>query len=107
MKRKVLRRAREHMRCTDLKRDSENDKWRFVSWAVLAHISNPSTCDRGRRISEFEPRLVYTVSSRAVRTMQRNPVENLNKRILASDSPSLDAWDFAVLVPLCTLDTFQ
>jgi hypothetical protein len=29
---------------------------------------------RGRRISEFEPSLVYKVSSRTARTTQRNPV---------------------------------
>jgi hypothetical protein len=29
---------------------------------------------RGRRISEFEARLVYRVSSRTVRAAQRNPV---------------------------------
>jgi hypothetical protein len=35
---------------------------------------------RGRRISEFEARLVYRVSSRTARTTQRNPVsKNKNK----------------------------
>jgi hypothetical protein len=29
---------------------------------------------RGRRISEFEASLVYTVSSRTARAIQRNPV---------------------------------
>jgi hypothetical protein len=29
---------------------------------------------RGRRISEFKASLVYTVSSRTARTIQRNPV---------------------------------
>jgi hypothetical protein len=30
--------------------------------------------DRGRRISEFEASLVYKVSSRTARAIQRNPV---------------------------------
>jgi hypothetical protein len=35
---------------------------------------------RGRRISEFDASLVYRVSSRAVRTTQRNPIsKNKNK----------------------------
>jgi hypothetical protein len=36
--------------------------------------------DRGRRISEFEASLVYRVSSRTARDMQRNPdLKNKNK----------------------------
>jgi hypothetical protein len=36
---------------------------------------------RGRRISEFEDSLVYTVSSRTARATQRNPVlKNQNKK---------------------------
>jgi hypothetical protein len=31
---------------------------------------------RGRRISEFEASLVYKVSSRTARAIQRNPVSN-------------------------------
>ena len=43
--------------------------------AVVAHACNPSTLGgRGKRISEFEASLVYRVSSRTVRTTQRNPV---------------------------------
>jgi hypothetical protein len=38
---------------------------------VVAHAFNPS---RGRRISEFEVSLVYRVSSRTARAIQRNPV---------------------------------
>jgi hypothetical protein len=34
---------------------------------------------RGRRISEFEARLVYRVSSRTARTAQRNPVSKKTK----------------------------
>jgi hypothetical protein len=34
---------------------------------------------RGRRISEFEASLVYKVSSRTARTIQRNPVSKTNK----------------------------
>jgi hypothetical protein len=34
---------------------------------------------RGRRISEFEASLVYKVSSRIARAIQRNPVSKKNK----------------------------
>jgi hypothetical protein len=34
---------------------------------------------RGRRISEFEASLVYRVSSRTARAIQRNPVSIQNK----------------------------
>jgi hypothetical protein len=35
---------------------------------------------RGRRISEFEASLIYIVSSRTARTIQRNPVSKKTKR---------------------------
>jgi hypothetical protein len=35
---------------------------------------------RGRRISEFEASLVYRVSSRTVRAIQRNPVSEKKKK---------------------------
>jgi hypothetical protein len=35
---------------------------------------------RGRRISEFEASLVYKVSSRTARAIQRNPVSNKTKQ---------------------------
>jgi hypothetical protein len=38
---------------------------------VVAHAFNPS---RSRLISEFEASLVYKVSSRTARAIQRNPV---------------------------------
>jgi hypothetical protein len=34
---------------------------------------------RGRRISEFEASLVYKVSSRTARAIQRNPISKQNK----------------------------
>ena len=41
----------------------------------MAHACNPSTLGgRGRWISEFEASLVYRVSSRIARAIQRNPV---------------------------------
>ena len=47
--------------------------------SVLAF--NPSTPGgRGRRISEFEASLVYRVSSRTARTIQRNPVSKNQKK---------------------------
>jgi hypothetical protein len=44
---------------------------------VVAHTFNPST---GRRISEFKASLVYKVSSRTARTIQRNPVSENQKK---------------------------
>ena len=42
---------------------------------MLMHTCNPSTLGgRGRRISEFEASLLYRVSSRTARAIQRNPV---------------------------------
>jgi hypothetical protein len=40
----------------------------------------PALGGRGRQISEFEASLVYRVSSRTVRTIQRNPVSKKPKR---------------------------
>jgi hypothetical protein len=44
---------------------------------MVAHAFNPS---RGRRISEFEASLVYKVSSRTARAIQRNPVSKKPKK---------------------------
>ena len=42
---------------------------------MVVHAFNPSTWEaRGRRISEFEDSLVYRVSSRSARAIQRDPV---------------------------------
>ena len=47
---------------------------------VVAHTFNPST---GRRISEFKASLVYKVSSRTARTIQRNPVlKKTNQKLI-------------------------
>ena len=48
------------------------------------HACNPSTLGgRGRRISEFEASLVYRVSSRTARAIQRNPVsKNKTNKII-------------------------
>ena len=53
-----------------------------MSQAVVAHACNPSTLGgRGRWISEFDASLVYRVSSRTARAMQRNPCfEKTNKK---------------------------
>ena len=46
----------------------------------MAHAYNSSTLGgRGRQISEFEASLVYKVSSRTARTIQRNPVSKKTK----------------------------
>jgi hypothetical protein len=47
---------------------------------VVAHTFNLLE-GRGRRISEFEARLVYRVSSRTARATQRNPVLKNQKKI--------------------------
>jgi hypothetical protein len=39
----------------------------------------PADPSRGRQISEFKASLVYRVSSRTVRDIQRNPVSKQNK----------------------------
>jgi hypothetical protein len=39
---------------------------------------------RGRQISEFEASLVYRVSSRTARAIQRNPVSKIKKEINVS-----------------------
>jgi hypothetical protein len=48
---------------------------------MVVHAFNPSTREagRGRRISEFEASLVYKVSSRTARAIQRNPVSENKK----------------------------
>jgi hypothetical protein len=50
-----------------------------LSSKTLRHLSlrisfQPHTGGRGRQISEFETSLVYKVSSRTARAIQRNPV---------------------------------
>jgi hypothetical protein len=54
-----------------------------VSRAVVAHaFKSQHSGGRGRWISEFETSLVYRVSSRTARTIQKNPVsKNQNKKI--------------------------
>jgi hypothetical protein len=46
---------------------------------------------RGRRISEFKASLVYRVSSRTVRAIQRNPVSknNNNNKTKQKKNPTL------------------
>jgi hypothetical protein len=46
---------------------------------MVAHVFNPSG-GRGRQISEFEASLVYKVSSRTARTIQRNTVSKKKKK---------------------------
>jgi hypothetical protein len=51
-------------------------KMALLGPGVVAHAFNPSqhSGGRGRQISEFEASLVYKVSSRTARAIQRNPV---------------------------------
>ena len=50
-----------------------------------AHLSSQHLGGRGRQISEFEASLVYKVSSRTARPIQRNPVSK-NKTKQESNS---------------------
>jgi hypothetical protein len=53
----------------------------YFSQAVLTHAFNPSTWEgEAGRFSEFEASLVYRVSSRTARAIQRNPVSKNQKR---------------------------
>ena len=49
---------------------------------MYLHIINiiPALGGRGRQISEFEASLVYKVSSRTARAIQRNPVSKNQKK---------------------------
>jgi hypothetical protein len=57
--------------------------------------------DRGRQISEFEASLVYKVSSRTARAIQRNPVskktkQNKTKHNITKDCARYDgAYNFS------------
>ena len=53
-----------------------------MCWAVVAHarLESQHLGGRGRRISEFEASLVYRVSSRTARAIQRNPVSKKQKQ---------------------------
>jgi hypothetical protein len=54
---------------------SRIDKW------GQAHAFNPSTWGgRGRWISDFKAKLVYRVSSRTTRAIQRNPASKKTKQ---------------------------
>ena len=51
------------------------------SWSVVAHTFNPSTLGGGgRQISEIEALLVYRVSSRTARAIQRQLVSKIKKK---------------------------
>jgi hypothetical protein len=51
-----------------------------VSWAVVVCTFNPSTWEAEAGRFEFEASLVYRVSSRTARAIQRNPVSKQNKQ---------------------------
>jgi hypothetical protein len=60
-----------------------NDTWDINSF-IFDTVFNSGPVHylrhRGRRISEFEVSLVYKVSSRTARAIQRNPVSETNKK---------------------------
>jgi hypothetical protein len=53
---------------------------------------------RGRQISEFEASLVYKVSSRKARAIQRNPVSKTNKQTNKQTPEAL--WGFGFVIGL-------
>jgi hypothetical protein len=54
---------------------------KYFSQALLVHTLNSSTweAEAGRQIFEFETSLVYRVSVRTARAIQRNPVSKKTK----------------------------
>jgi hypothetical protein len=52
----------------------------MLKLGVVAHAFNASTRRQRRRISEFEASLVYKVSSRTAKAIQRNPFSKNNKK---------------------------
>jgi hypothetical protein len=66
---------------TMLEVEEDQNKKEIYQPGVVAHDFNPSTLGgRGRWISEFEASLVYRVSSRTARAIQRNPVSKNQKK---------------------------
>ena len=68
---------------------------------MVAHTFNPSTWEAEAGGFEFEASLVYRVSSRRARVIQRNPVsknKNKNKQTNKSSRGCRDGWK-----PWCTL----
>jgi hypothetical protein len=63
---------------------------------MVAHAFNPSPWEggRGRQISEFEASLVYRVSSRTARAIQRNPVLRKKKKKKVEYRAPLCRWQF-------------
>jgi hypothetical protein len=55
---------------------------------------------RGRQISEFEASLVYKVSSRTARVIQRNPVSKKQKKTKKTKKPPLQtpAWVLSAML---------
>jgi hypothetical protein len=47
---------------------------------MVTHAFDLSTRERGRQTSEFEASLIYRVSSRTARAIQRNPVSKQKKK---------------------------
>jgi hypothetical protein len=47
---------------------------------------------RGSRISEFEASLVYKVSSRTARAIQRNPVSKKQNKTKKRNKKGLERW---------------
>jgi hypothetical protein len=57
-----------------------NQRLRRHSAGVVAHAFNPSTREAEAGGSEFKASLVYKVSSRTARAIQRNPVSKNQKK---------------------------
>jgi hypothetical protein len=73
---------------------------------VVVHAFNPSTLGgRGRQISEFKASLVYRVSSRTARAIQRNPVSKNQKINKYKKRKTLKALRFNVVTQTCNPTT--
>ena len=63
--------------------------------AVVVHAFNPSTWEaEAGRLSEFQASLVYKVSSRTVRAIQRNPVSKNKNNKVDRGAVKLSLWQF-------------
>ena len=65
---------------------------------MVAHTCNPSTLGgRGRQITEFKARLVYRVSSRTARAIQRNPVSKKTKSKKTQNKKTKHIYDLQTI----------
>jgi hypothetical protein len=83
-------------KCLVPKASLKNHKNLYLARHGGARLSSQHSRGRGRWISEFEVSLVYRVSSRTARAIQRNPVskKNKNKKQKNLYLKHTEAWTF-------------